>query len=144
MTRHTLLPVLTLAAVLLATTGSDAAPVANSLTLHVDLHKPGGRLLIALHDSEESYRSNRPFRRARIDVTTRSARSTFADLPPGVYAVKMFHDINGNDRLDTNSLGIPSEPIAFTNNARARFGPASWAQASVSVSGPVVQTIRVR
>lgn len=63
---------------------------------------------------------------------------TFA-LPPGKYAVSCFHDVNGNGKLDTNLVGIPSEPYGFSNNARPRFRPPYWSEASFSVSGGTIQ-----
>lgn len=46
------------------------------------------------------------------------------NLPFGQYAAAVYHDVNNNGRLDTNTLGIPSEPYAFSNNARAKWrGP---------------------
>ena len=32
-------------------------------------------------------------------------------------------------------MGIPSEPFAFSNNARGSFGPASWEDSAFEVSG---------
>ncbi|GIU67462.1 DUF2141 domain-containing protein [Candidatus Phycosocius spiralis] len=37
--------------------------------------------------------------------------------------VRAFRDTNGNQKLDTNLIGIPSEPYAFSNNAKANLGP---------------------
>ena len=31
----------------------------------------------------------------------------YVDLPSGNYAVGIFHDVNGNNRLDTNLFGVP-------------------------------------
>jgi uncharacterized protein (DUF2141 family) len=63
---------------------------------------------------------------------------------PGQYAIRLFHDVNGNGELDTNPFGIPIEPFAFSNNARGRFGPAGWADAVFTVNaGENVQTINV-
>jgi uncharacterized protein (DUF2141 family) len=45
----------------------------------------------------------------------------------------MFHDVNGDGRMNTNPFGIPTEPYAFSNNARGQFGPASWADAVFTV-----------
>lgn len=36
---------------------------------------------------------------------------TLHDLPPGRYAITAFQDINGNDVLDRNLLGMPAEPV---------------------------------
>ena len=40
-----------------------------------------------------------------------------------VCSLRAFRDTNGNQKLDTNLLGKPSEPYAFSNNAKAQFGP---------------------
>lgn len=33
----------------------------------------------------------------------------FADVAPGRYAVSVAHDLNGNRRVDTNLIGLPTE-----------------------------------
>lgn len=38
------------------------------------------------------------------------------NLPNGEYAIAMIHDINSNNHLDTNFLGMPNEPYAFSKN----------------------------
>jgi uncharacterized protein (DUF2141 family) len=43
------------------------------------------------------------------------------DLPNGEYAIAMIHDLNGNDRLDTNLFGIPKEPYGFSKNFKPLF-----------------------
>lgn len=40
---------------------------------------------------------------------------TFADIPFGEYAAILFHDENLNGTLDHNFLGLPKEPIGFSN-----------------------------
>ncbi len=51
---------------------------------------------------------------------------TIADLPEGTYAVSIFHDKNGNKELDTNFIGIPKEPVAFSMAKMKTFGPPSF------------------
>jgi uncharacterized protein (DUF2141 family) len=58
---------------------------------------------------------------------------TFNNLSDGDYAVQMFHDEDGNGEMKTNLFGIPSEGFAFSNNARAAFGPPKFAAMKVSV-----------
>jgi uncharacterized protein (DUF2141 family) len=50
-------------------------------------------------------------------------------LQYGYYAVKVFHDENRNEEIDTNFLGIPTEDYGYSNNASAWFGPPSWENA---------------
>ena len=70
--------------------------------------------------------------------------AVFRDLPAGDYAVKAFHDIDGDGEMDVNPFGMPVEPYAFSNNAVGNMGPAGWDQARFAVSGDVAQTIRIR
>lgn len=62
---------------------------------------------------------------AIVDFQGSSASYTFLNLPENNYAVAVFHDINSNDDLDTNRLGIPIEPFGFSNNPRL-FGPPTF------------------
>jgi len=57
----------------------------------------------------------------------------FENIPNGIYAVSIFHDINNNGKLDTNFVGIPSEKYAFSNNVKGKFGPPKFNQACIKV-----------
>ncbi|MDO8289359.1 MAG: DUF2141 domain-containing protein [Parvibaculum sp.] len=57
----------------------------------------------------------------------------FLRLPPGRYAVIVFHDENDNALLDMNALGIPIEGYGFSNNASGFFSAPSFDAAAVTV-----------
>ena len=38
------------------------------------------------------------------------------EVPPGEYAVAIYQDLNNNGKLNKNLLGIPKEPVGFSNN----------------------------
>lgn len=65
----------------------------------------------------------------------------FDDVAPGVYAVKVVHDENGNGRLDTDWLGIPTEGYGFSNdppkNRRPTFDSSAFRVGSMPVTMPV-------
>ena len=73
----------------------------------------------------------------QVAAAARSAdgdlRVVFVDLPPGQYAVSAYHDRNGNGKLDTNLMGIPSEPYGFSNDAKGSFGPPNFRDAAIDV-----------
>ena len=46
---------------------------------------------------------------------------------PGPYAVAVYHDANGNKKLDIGGLG-PTEAYGFSNNPRILFAPPSYAK----------------
>ena len=62
-------------------------------------------------------------------------------LPKGEYAIRVMHDTNGNGKLDSNFVGIPSEPWAFSNNAVGNFGPPKWEDVRFTLDGEVTQSI---
>lgn len=99
-----------------------------SLTLVVPgLASDEGKVIIALFDSEEGFEKEGAFvRSAFVEPENRRAVWTFGDLPFGEYAFRLFHDENGNEKLDTNWMKIPKERYGFSNDARGKFGPPSY------------------
>jgi uncharacterized protein (DUF2141 family) len=62
-------------------------------------------------------------------VRDKKAVWTVENLPFGDYAIKFYHDENGDNACNTNFLGIPSEGYGFSNNAKAFFGLPSFDKA---------------
>lgn len=57
-------------------------------------------------------------------------------LPPGEWAVVITQDLNNNDKVDKNLLGIPTEPFAFSNNVRPRLAPPAFDDCKFVVREP--------
>lgn len=105
-----------------------------------DVRKEKGVVVIQLAVSKEDYDEGLGiFELARAPIKGGEAIWRFEEIPYGVYALRIFHDANSNDKLDANFMGIPKETFAFSNNAMGRFGPASWEDARFSVDAPVVR-----
>lgn len=101
--------------------------------LHIEgLDKAEGEVRIAMFDSEENYTKETVYA-VVIPVDSLSIEWSVEGLPFGEYAIAVYHDKNENGKLDANFLGIPKEDYGFSNNARGRFGPASWKDARFSV-----------
>lgn len=62
-----------------------------------------------------------------------SVNVVFVGLPPGTYAVSVFHDMDNNGKLNTNFAGVPNEPYGFSRGARGLFGPPSFVTSSFTV-----------
>jgi uncharacterized protein (DUF2141 family) len=60
-------------------------------------------------------------------------RLIFPSLPPGDYAATAYHDLNGDQKLTTNLMKLPTEPYGFSNNARSSFGPPSFKDAAITL-----------
>lgn len=55
-------------------------------------------------------------------------------VPPGVWSAQAFHDEDGNGKIGTNMLGIPTEGLGFSNDVRFRFGPPRFGEAAFQLS----------
>lgn len=99
------------------------------------LKNNSGTVKVALCNSLENYKNHKaPFRGLTLPIKNNVAEITIPDLPVGYYAVKVFHDENNNNDLDTNFLGIPIEDYGFSNNAKGIFGPPSWNKAKMFIN----------
>lgn len=63
------------------------------------------------------------------------------NLPEGDYAIAIFHDENGNEKLDTNMLGIPKEQIAFSKGKLKMFGPPKFKECVFTLNSNMDMTI---
>ena len=95
---------------------------------------PKGAVLVALFDSEAAYDADKPVASEVIPVTGDTADRLFKGLKPGRYAFKAFHDLDGDFKMAVNPFGTPTEPFAFSNNAKADMGPAPWSKAVFEVT----------
>lgn len=109
-----------------------------------NIRKPEGVMRIAVYATEADYDAGRATAANEARVSgAETASFELGALAPGAYAVKMFHDVDGDGRLNTGLFGVPGEPYGFSNNAPARFGPAKWADARFEVAGEPL-SIRIR
>ncbi|WP_209986371.1 DUF2141 domain-containing protein [Azospirillum picis] len=117
--------------------GVAAGPVpaaAGELRATVRNIKPNqGRVMVALFDSDEARRAERPWAGYFVAAAAPNMVVVFADLPPGRYGLVAFQDLDGDGKLEKNLLGIPREPYGFSRNAPARFGPPSFEDSAVTV-----------
>ena len=110
--------------------GALGTEVGKLTVVPVGLEKDEGSVMIRLASGEADFESDgRAFRSAIVKVENKQAVAVFEDVPYGEYAIKIFHDENGNEKLDTNFLGIPKEKFGFSNNVMGRFGPPSYEDA---------------
>lgn len=129
------------AALMLAAGPALAQDATSDITFTFELGAPTGAVMVALFDSQAAYEGGQPVRGARVEVSGQTATAVFEGLPPGDYAMKVFHDVDGDGEMGTNPFGLPVEPFAFSNNAVGAMGPARWDRARFTAQGDVAQTI---
>ena len=105
----------------------------SAFTLVVEgVENPVGEIRIAVFDSENRY-LDEPSYAEIVPVSDTKIQWQIEELAYGQYAIAVYHDKNKNGKLDINILGIPTENYGFSNNARGKFGPASWGEAKFLV-----------
>ena len=86
-----------------------------------------GLVKVGLDNSREIYKKNgKSYRYASAPINSNQAVCVFSELPPGEYAIRLYHDVHENNKLDFNFLGMPKEKFGFSNNAKVRFGPPKY------------------
>ena len=63
----------------------------------------------------------------------------FRSLPPGRYALAVFHDENANRKLDT-FLGVPREGFGFSRNPTIRFGAPRFDKVTIELATGFART----
>ena len=121
-------------------------PATTSLRVELTgLASAQGNLYIAVYDSDDTWLGDETVLEQKVviaDARDGELVSAELQLPPGEYALSIFHDSNNNGELDTNFMGIPKEPVALSNNARPKFGAPKYKDAVFTVgSEAVVQQI---
>ena len=123
--------------------------IADTLIVEVSNIKKAGEIHVAVYDNAEAFEADRGEKGGAAPgimdgtiVMVEAGTSTFEyELPAGQYAVGIFHDVNLNNKMDNNFLGLPKEQYGFSNNARALFGPPSYEDAAFELKGDTKQSI---
>ena len=123
----------------LAALAAATSAAAADLTVTFDVAEPRGQVMVALYGSEAAYDGDKSTAVSMVPAAGQPVSVTFKDLAPGRYAVKSFHDVNGDGKMGTNPLGMPTEPFGFSNNAPVRMGPPAWADAAFDVDAAGAQ-----
>ena len=134
----------------LATSAAFAPALVSAETLSItiaDIRESEGRLMIQVANSEKGFEFSEDSAApppVAISQLAEAGEMTFeVTLPPVIYGARVLHDLNSNGEMDSNFVGIPKEPWAFSNNATGRLGPAKWQDAKFEISGDTAVEIRL-
>lgn len=101
-----------------------------------------GSIMLAIYDPSREFLGEDIYLAHELELKVGEDHSFTTSLPAGRYAISVFHDVNGDKKLNTNLLGIPKEPYGFSIT-RGTFGPPSFEEASFKVPEANIITIEV-
>ncbi|WP_297764428.1 DUF2141 domain-containing protein [uncultured Muriicola sp.] len=108
----------------------------NRLTVEVEgVQSSSGNINIAIYNQKDGFlKFESVFLSDSTHANAGRTEVQINNLPNGEYALAVFHDENGNNILDTNWLGIPKEPIGFSQSRMKTFGPPSFKECAFRLS----------
>ncbi len=105
-----------------------------NLTVSVSgLKSNAGTLKVGLYNSEGTFLKS-VYKSISSEIKNNSATLTFVGIPKGEYGISAYQDENNNGKLDKNMLGIPSEDVVCSNNAKGVMGPPKYKDAKFSIN----------
>jgi len=105
---------------------------AAEIEVQLDSPPADGTLICLLYNSPNTFGDLRESYRTERFAVTSENQYRITDIPAGDYALVVFLDDNQNGFLDKNFIGIPREPIAFSQRYRPK-GPPSYQRAQFSL-----------
>ena len=131
---------LALAFSLLSLAGTAASAADLSITVK-DVHNSTGTVYLVVYDETNFGKPQLAKVKQKAPAAKGDITIVFHDLPAGRYAVSSYQDENGNGKLDTNSLGVPTEGFGFSNDAQPAGGPPKFNQAAFDFDGKANKSI---
>lgn len=94
-----------------------------------------GKLYITVYDSKKTWLKEAVFSDELVvsDNLRDDWIQTEISLPHGEYAISVHHDANGNEKMDSNFIGIPKEPVGMSKNQVPKFGPPKFKKSVFSL-----------
>lgn len=113
-----------------------------ALVIHATgFHTQKGKAGAAVFNSRQGWPNDTEKSYVGSEIPKSNGTATFDyQVPPGVYAIVVIDDLNENEKLDRNFLGIPKEGFGFANNPRVFFRAPSFETASIEVKCPRTET----
>jgi uncharacterized protein (DUF2141 family) len=147
-TRTAILAVGVLIATAASRSAAAAGGTADTATLEIrviGIRAPAGVIRLALCPPNVAFPDcgAKAVRTQVLEIEGGGARTVLKGLAPGSYAVSVFHDANGNGRLD-RFAGIPREGYGFSNNPAFRPRAPRFAEGEIVVAGATRAKVRLR
>lgn len=98
---------------------AEAKPKGDISVKVTNIKSGKGTVRVALYkDVKKFEHRQRPYKWKIVKPKDEAITVVFDDIEYGKYAIAVFHDVNGNGKLDKNFINIPTEPYGFSTNFR--------------------------
>ena len=130
---------MTIAIVLAASLAGLAAEAQQGNTISVPvsgLRNNNGNVRCGLFNSAANFpKDGQQMMGVVAPIANQQATCVFNNVPPGTYAVSLFHAEKGETQLRTGFFGQPEEGYGFSRNAKGSMGPPAFNAAAYTYAG---------
>lgn len=110
---------------------------------HIGSNK--GNILVGICASAEEFAEREPCKYSFSMPAKKGTITQQINIDKGKYGIIVYHDENGNNRLDMAMFGKPTERYGFSNNKYGAFGSKPpFEEALVNVDGQTSAVIKLR
>jgi uncharacterized protein (DUF2141 family) len=108
-----------------------------NIIVHIEnINREEGTLRVGLFTEKDKFLKEASYSQD-IPVEGRKKISlSFENIPYGTYAISVFQDLDNNGELDTNFIGIPREPVGFSNDHMPKMSPPKFKAAGFVLDQP--------
>jgi uncharacterized protein (DUF2141 family) len=117
----------------------------NTITLQIEgVYPAKGNLMIAAFNNSQDFKAKQnPAFKDISKITDSTTILTFKEITSGKYAFAIFHDLNSNQQLDVNTIGIPSEGYGFSGDFNTVFKKPKYKDCSLNIISDTLIKIKM-
>ena len=128
-----MLHLLSALSLLLSTSFHPVAPQKAALKVEIqNIRVLKGTIYVALFRPGKRFPGNNSVDEKKVNAGSESVQALFS-VEPGDYAIAVYHDENGNGKMDKRLFGIPKEPYGFSNNVKPIMSAPKFSDCKFSV-----------
>jgi uncharacterized protein (DUF2141 family) len=119
-----------------------AAGAADLVVRITGLAEPLGQVGCSLYGGAAGFPMDSSTARVQwLAADAKGVTCRYRDLTEGTYAISIGHDLNGNQRVDTNLVGLPTEQWGVSNNARPSLRSPRFEEAAFKVAAGAQEVV---
>ncbi len=105
------------------------------------LKEESGSIALMIFNKEDGFPDDRSkaVLKRQVKLNGKIKEIEIPELPAGRYAISLIHDVNNNEKLDKNLMGIPTEPFGFSGNKSIFKGLPSFDEAAFELNAAEVE-----
>lgn len=117
-------------------------PVTVTVTVQ-NVQSTQGQVAVAVYGRDGFPKKGEQLMGVMVPATSPEVTARLEGIPPGTWAIAVFHDLDGDDTLDSNFIGYPTEPFTFSGEPMGRLSPPSFDKAKVTLTADTAITVNL-